>query len=210
MRCAETRAKPRARTPDPVHLSTAAVKGARVFVISDAELLSEADGVEVTFLQDYSLRTRLNGDYRQKIETNLAPCSPDSAINRFNHRNFCSAEWETTSLFRKHHPAQPLEPPKEPPIFRVDGNQNFRRDKTPFYYFSLLSRFPKNLDFSGFWRLGFSSFSTPFSKLPFAKCLQLTWLSVSKKFFELQLSIADLNRLTLAFLNMGLAVESGL
>lgn len=53
VRCAEIRAKYRIRTPDAVHLATAAEKGARVFVTNDAGLPPQVDNVKTVVLKDY-------------------------------------------------------------------------------------------------------------------------------------------------------------
>ncbi|WP_165847828.1 type II toxin-antitoxin system VapC family toxin [Ammonifex thiophilus] len=52
LRCAKIRAtNPTIRTPDAIHLATAAEKGARIFVTNDSRLPTEVEGVRILLVQ---------------------------------------------------------------------------------------------------------------------------------------------------------------
>lgn len=51
VRCANIRAKhPAIRTPDAIHLATAAERGAKFFLTNDSRLPPEVEGVEVVVI----------------------------------------------------------------------------------------------------------------------------------------------------------------
>jgi len=53
VRCASIRARhPSVRTPDAVHLATAAERGAKIFLTNDSRLPAEVEGVKIALLAD--------------------------------------------------------------------------------------------------------------------------------------------------------------